>query len=83
MASMTLASAGKPPTLRTPMAQQFKILVADPIAEKGIELLKAEPSFSVEVKLGLKAEADFAGIGAAAGASRPPRRMPELDSERM
>lgn len=39
---------------------QFKILVADPISEKGIDLLKAEPSFSVEVKLGLKQEADFA-----------------------
>lgn len=37
-----------------------KILVADPISEKGIELLKAEPSFEVEVKLGLKAESDFA-----------------------
>lgn len=57
---MTLASAAKSPNLWPPMAQQFKILVADPIAEKGIELLKAEPSFSVEVKLGLKAEADFA-----------------------
>ena len=44
------------------MAQQFKILVADPIAEKGIELLKAEPSFSVQVKLGLKAEADYAEV---------------------
>jgi len=42
------------------MAPQYKILVADPISEKGIELLKAEPSFTVEVKLGLKAEADFA-----------------------
>ena len=33
----------------------------------------------------LLAPSDFCGIGAAAGAgaSRPPRRMPELDSERM
>ena len=42
------------------MAQKLNILVADPISETGIELLKKEPSFSVEVNLGLKAEADFA-----------------------
>ncbi len=39
---------------------QFKILVADPISDKGIDMLKEEPSFQVEVKLGLKQEADFA-----------------------
>ncbi|MCW0219231.1 MAG: phosphoglycerate dehydrogenase [Prosthecobacter sp.] len=41
------------------MAQQFKILIAgnnDPISSKGIDLLKAEPSFSVEVNMNLKAE---------------------------
>lgn len=35
------------------MAKQ-KILVADPISQTGIDLLKAESSFEVEVKLGLK-----------------------------
>jgi len=45
-----------------------KILVADPISEKGIELLKSVPSFDVEVKLGLKAEADFAAAAADADA---------------
>ena len=39
---------------------KYKILVADPISEKGIDLLKAESSFDVEVNLGLKAEDDFA-----------------------
>lgn len=41
------------------MAQQYKILIAgnnDPISSKGIDLLKAEPSFSVEVNMNLKAE---------------------------
>lgn len=41
------------------MAQKFKILIAgnnDPISSKGIDLLKAEPSFSVEVNMNLKAE---------------------------
>ena len=38
---------------------KFKILVAgnnDPISSIGIDLLKAEPSFSVEVNMNLKAE---------------------------
>ncbi len=39
---------------------KYKILVADPISDKGIELLKSEPSFDVEVNLGLKSEDDFA-----------------------
>ncbi len=45
-----------------------KILVADPISEKGIEALAAEPSLQVEVKLGLsedelvEAAADCSGI---------------------
>ena len=38
---------------------KYKILVADPISDKGIELLKSVPSFDVEVNLKLKAEADF------------------------
>jgi D-3-phosphoglycerate dehydrogenase len=41
------------------MAQKFNILIAgnnDPISSKGIDLLKAEPSFSVEVNMNLKAE---------------------------
>lgn len=38
---------------------QFKILVADPISEKGIELLQAEPKFEVVVNLALKQETDF------------------------
>jgi len=38
---------------------KYKILVADPISDKGIELLKSVPSFEVEVNLKLKAEADF------------------------
>jgi len=33
---------------------RHKILVADPISQLGIDLLKAEPSFEVEVKLGMK-----------------------------
>jgi len=33
---------------------QHKILVADPISQTGIDLLKAEPSFDVSVMLGLK-----------------------------
>ena len=48
--------------------KRYKILVADPISEKGIELLKSESSFDVEVKLGLKAEADFAAAAADASA---------------
>ncbi|MBL9116186.1 MAG: phosphoglycerate dehydrogenase [Verrucomicrobiaceae bacterium] len=48
--------------------KRYKILVADPISEKGIELLKAESSFDVEVKLGLKAEADFAAAATDASA---------------
>ena len=47
---------------------KLKILVADPISEKGIELLKGVPSFDVEVKLGLKAEADFAAAAKDASA---------------
>jgi D-3-phosphoglycerate dehydrogenase / 2-oxoglutarate reductase len=39
---------------------QYTILVADPIADKGIEALKAVPSFNVVVNLGLKKEEDFA-----------------------
>ena len=39
---------------------KLKILVADPIADKGIEALKAVSSFDVEVNLGLKKEDDFA-----------------------
>jgi D-3-phosphoglycerate dehydrogenase / 2-oxoglutarate reductase len=42
----------------------YKILVADPISEKGIELLKSEPSFEVVVNLGLKQESDFAEAAA-------------------
>lgn len=41
---------------------QFKILIAgnnDPISSIGIDLLKAEPSFSVEVNMNLKAEDDM------------------------
>ena len=37
---------------------KHKILVADPISQTGIDLLKAESSFEVEVKLGLK-ETEF------------------------
>ena len=33
---------------------KFQILVADPISQTGIDLLKAESSFQVEVKLGMK-----------------------------
>jgi len=40
------------------MLDKHRILVADPISQTGIDLLKAEPSFEVEVKLGLK-EAEF------------------------
>jgi D-3-phosphoglycerate dehydrogenase len=47
---------------------RYKILVADPISEKGIELLKSVPSFDVEVNLGLKAEDDFAAAAANADA---------------
>ncbi len=39
---------------------KLRILVADPISDKGIEMLKAEPSFEVTVNLGLKKEDDFA-----------------------
>ena len=39
---------------------KLQILVADPIADKGIEALKAVPSFDVVVNLGLKKEEDFA-----------------------
>ena len=46
---------------------KYKILVADPISDKGIELLKSVPSFDVEVNLKLKAEADF--VAAAKDAS--------------
>ena len=42
------------------MAKKLQILVADPISEKGIELLQSEPSFDVTVNLGLKKEEDFA-----------------------
>lgn len=45
-----------------------QILVADPISEKGIELLKAEPSFDVVVNLGLKKEDDFAAAAKDASA---------------
>lgn len=47
---------------------KHKILVADPISEKGIDLLKAVPSFDVEVKLGLKKEEDFAAAARDASA---------------
>jgi D-3-phosphoglycerate dehydrogenase len=39
---------------------RHKSLVADPISQTGIDLLKAEPSFEVTVNLGLKKESDFA-----------------------
>ena len=55
------------------MAQQFKILIAgnnDPISSKGIDLLKAEPSFNVVVDMNLKAE------DAMIEASRDARRSP-------
>jgi D-3-phosphoglycerate dehydrogenase len=39
---------------------KLRILVADPISDKGIEMLKAESSFEVTVNLGLKKEDDFA-----------------------
>jgi D-3-phosphoglycerate dehydrogenase / 2-oxoglutarate reductase len=42
-----------PSKLRGSMTRH-KILVADPISQTGIDLLKAEPSFEVEVKLGMK-----------------------------
>jgi D-3-phosphoglycerate dehydrogenase len=45
---------------------KYQILVADPISDKGIELLQSEPSFDVVVNLGLKQEADF--VAAAVGA---------------
>ena len=45
-----------------------QILVADPISEKGIEMLKAEPSFEVVVNLGLKKEDDFAAAAKDASA---------------
>jgi len=35
----------------------MKILVSDPISEKGIELLRANPAFQVDVNLGLKEDA--------------------------
>lgn len=38
---------------------KYRILVADPISPVGIDLLKSEPDFDVEVKLGLK-EDEFA-----------------------
>jgi len=39
---------------------KLQISVADPIADEGIEALKAVPSFDVVVNLGLKKEEDFA-----------------------
>jgi D-3-phosphoglycerate dehydrogenase len=48
--------------------ETYKVLVADPIAEKGIEDLRADPALDVDVKLGLsEAElvaiaGDYAGI---------------------
>ncbi|MCB1225814.1 MAG: phosphoglycerate dehydrogenase [Verrucomicrobiales bacterium] len=47
---------------------QFKILVADPISPTGIDLLKSEPAFDVEVNLNLKQEDDFAAAAADAHA---------------
>jgi D-3-phosphoglycerate dehydrogenase len=47
---------------------KYQILVADPISDKGIELLQSEPSFDVVVNLGLKQEADFAAAAVGAHA---------------
>jgi D-3-phosphoglycerate dehydrogenase len=47
---------------------KFNILIADPISEKGIALLRSEPSFEVTVNTGLKQEADFAAAAAEADA---------------
>lgn len=41
----------------------MKILVSDPISEKGVELLRANPKFHVDVKTGLKEEALLPIIG--------------------
>ncbi len=41
----------------------MKILVSDPISQKGIELLQANPKFQVDVNLGLKEEQLLAIIG--------------------
>lgn len=50
---------GCDPFLSNPIMSTYNILIAgnnDPISSKGIDLLKAEPSFSVEVNMNLKAE---------------------------
>jgi D-3-phosphoglycerate dehydrogenase len=47
---------------------KYQILVADPISDKGIELLQSEPSFDVVVNLGLKQEVDFAAAAVGAHA---------------
>lgn len=39
------------------MQQTYKILVADPISSKGIELLKNNAAFNVDVQIGLKEDA--------------------------
>lgn len=41
----------------------MKILVSDPISEKGVELLRSKPGFEVEVKTGLKEDELVAIIG--------------------
>ncbi len=41
----------------------MKILVSDPISDKGVELLKSNPSFEVDKKVGLKEEELLAIIG--------------------
>jgi len=37
-----------------PTMEKAKILVADPISDRGVEILRANPNFSVDVKTGLK-----------------------------
>ncbi len=43
--------------------ENAKILVADPISPKGVELLRANPQFAVDVKTGLKEDALLPIIG--------------------
>lgn len=47
------ADHAKVPPLPTPVMPTQRILVADPIAEAGIAALQSEPSFEVDVKIGI------------------------------
>ncbi len=45
------------------MASSYRVLVSDPISEKGVDALRAAPEISVDVKTGLKPEDLLAIIG--------------------